>query len=77
MLLEADVLLPYENAIQKRYNQCITSAHMLVYLVHPKYKGEKLTIAEEELALEWLKNIDDSYVIPLMTSQISDNDYYL
>ena len=45
-------------------------------MAHPKYKGEKLTTAEEELALEWLKNIDNNYVTPLMTLQISDNDYY-
>ena len=48
---------------------------MVAYLAHPKYKGEKLTSAEEERAIEWLKNIDNGYVIPLMTLQISDNDY--
>ena len=73
--MEADILLPYKIAIQKRYNQYITPAHMVAYLAHPKHKGEKLTSAEEEIALEWLKNIDDGYVIPLMTMQISDNDY--
>lgn len=75
-LLEADVLLPYKDAIQKRYGQCITPAHMVAYLAHPKYKGEKLTSAEEEIALDWLKSIDDGYTIPLMTLQILDNDYY-
>ena len=63
----AGVLLPYKNATQKRYNQCITPAHIVAYLAHPKYKDEKLTSAEEELALEWLKNIEDDYVIPLLT----------
>ena len=49
---------------------------MVAYLAHPKYKGEKITNAEEELPLEWLKNIDDGYVTPLMILQKSDNDYY-
>ena len=34
------------------------------------------TSGKEEIALEWRKNIDDGYVIPLMTLQITDNDYY-
>lgn len=49
---------------------------MAAYLALPKYNGEKLTSAEEELALEWLKNIDESYVASLMTFQILNNDYY-
>ena len=54
---------------KKKYNQCITPAHMVAYLAYPKYKGEKLASAEEKLALECLKNIDDGYVI-LCKSQI-------
>ena len=40
---------------------------MVSYLVHSKYKGEKITSVEEAIALEWLKNIDNGYEIPLMT----------
>ena len=58
----------------------INVSHQYIWwfnLAHPKHKDEKLTqVLTRSQALEWLKNIDGDYVIPLMTLQISGNDYY-
>ena len=37
-LLEAPVLQPYKTILDKRFNQCVTSAHLVAYQGHPKYK---------------------------------------
>ena len=39
----------------KQYNQALTPAHFFAYLIHPKYRGEKLIEEERESAMEFAK----------------------
>lgn len=41
-LQENQDLKPYETLLNKRLEQCLTPVHFAAYMLHPKYKGEKL-----------------------------------
>ena len=62
---EALVLQPYRDQIEKRFEQCVTAAHLVAYQGHPKYKGQKLSKKQEEAAAEWLSKVNEDF-LPLL-----------
>ena len=54
----------------------MTPAHLVAYQGHPKYRGEKLTSEEENIATEWLININDDFVTPLLALSIKCEKTY-
>lgn len=60
-------LLDVREFVQHRYNQSITSIHLLAYLLHPSYNGENLSREEREQAEEWLRTRKPDF-IPLFLS---------
>ena len=75
-LLEAPVLQAYNDVLKKRFKQCVTPAHLVAYQGNPKYKGLKLTSEEENSATEWLMNINDDFITPLLSLSISCETSY-
>ena len=42
-LLSEPVLCPHEKTVSKRFKDAITPEHLTAYMLHPQYRGEKLT----------------------------------
>lgn len=59
-LLQNDILKPHAQAVMNRFNQAILPHHMFAYLMHPTYKGERLSNEQKETARKWIeeKNSD-------------------
>lgn len=75
-LLEAPILQPYKDVIQKRFNQCITPLHLVAYQWHPKYRGVNLNADQDENASQWLHNVDPTYLTSLLSFNIDDTTLY-
>ena len=75
-LLQAPVLEPYNQIIKKRFNQCITTLHLVAYQAHPLYKGVNLTAEQEEKAAKWIRGINLEYEAPLLAFAIEDEEVY-
>jgi len=52
-----------------RYEQAITSSHLLAYLLHPQYQGSSLSSKERDKALEYANNKYPHIVPTLMKFQ--------
>ena len=46
------------------FEKAILSCHFLAYLLHSKYKGERLNYEQKKKAWEWLQKINS--VIPII-----------
>lgn len=57
-LIKYQELKVNDKFVQKRFEDCITSAHTSSYMLHPKYMGVRLTNDQEEIARNWVINID-------------------
>lgn len=64
-ILKSEELGIYNKCLQKRFDECITPAHILSYMLHPKYMGKGLTSDQEELARKWVNYIDKNF-LPLI-----------
>lgn len=64
-LLECEELRNHNKFLQKRFKECITPAHILSYMLHPKHMGEGLTNDQEEVARQWVNEIDKKF-LPLI-----------
>jgi hypothetical protein len=72
-LLDAHVLEPYKEVIQKIFKQCVTPLHLVAYQAHPKYRGFNLIEEQDKVAAEWLQKnqsricntTDDSYLLKI------------
>lgn len=53
-LLAAETLKPYATIVMKRFKEAVTDHHLLANLLHPTYKGKKLSEAQEEAARQLL-----------------------
>lgn len=73
-LKEANVLQSYKGIIEKRFQQCVTPAHLVAYQAHPKYKGKKLSSSQE--GAEWLSKINEDFLPPLLGFSIGDEQMY-
>ena len=49
-MLAAGTLKPYATIVMKRSQEAVTDHHLLANLLHPTYKGKKLSEAQEEAA---------------------------
>jgi len=64
-LLKSEELKMYTKLILKRFNDCITPAHILSFMLHPKYMGKGLNADQEETARQWVNEIDENF-LPLI-----------
>jgi hypothetical protein len=61
-LLENKELAHHKKAIEHRFKQYVDPCHLAAYLTHPKFKGEKLSVAEKEKAMKFFMEKDEAYV---------------
>lgn len=66
-LLECQDLKPHHEKIQKRFDQVMTPAHFLANLLHPKYKGQKLTAAQTTSAQQVVGESDPALLPELLS----------
>ncbi|XP_053400529.1 zinc finger protein 862-like [Mercenaria mercenaria] len=60
-LLVHEDLQSYENKVKKRFDQVMTGKHFLANMLHPVYRGEKLSKKHTEIAQEMLlRNLQHS-----------------
>lgn len=64
-LMKSEELRVYDKFVRKRFEDCITPAHILSYMLHPKYMGTGLTNDQEEIARKWVNDIDKNF-LPLI-----------
>ena len=53
-LLSEPVLCPHEKTVSKRFKDAITPEHLTAYMLHPQYRGEKLTDEQRQDVSVWL-----------------------
>lgn len=46
--------MPYLHILEKRFSQCVTPAHFLAFMLHPKYNENGLTVDQREKARVWV-----------------------
>lgn len=56
-LLKSEELRIYKY-LQKRSDDCIMLAHILSFMLHRKYRRERLTNDQEGIARKWVNTID-------------------
>lgn len=53
-MLAAEPLKPYATIVMKCFQEAVTGHHLLASLLHPTYKGKKLSEAQKEAARQLL-----------------------
>lgn len=61
-LLSEPALRPHEKVVNKRFQDAITLEHLTAYMLHPKYRGEKLTMEQQQDVSTWLANRDPGFI---------------
>lgn len=63
-----DVLLPYDDLVKKRFDDCITPPHIIGYLLNPKNLNLQLDsqLEDEEAGRTWLSEEVSSDFLPLL-----------
>ena len=61
-LLENPALEPHHSKVLKRFNEAILPCHLVAYLLHPTYRGSRLTQEQREVAYQWLTAKDPEYL---------------
>lgn len=61
-LLANEHLQRYRAAVQKRFDQAMLPCHFVAYLLHPDYRGSKLTGEQHEKAFEWIADKATEYL---------------
>lgn len=72
-LVNNNELQPYADILKFRFEQAITPAHILAYLLDPKYMGEGLTAPQQESTRIWLLELNPAY-LPLVISFQAEED---
>ena len=79
-MLEDRALLQFRGAIEKRYKDALTSAHIIAYMTNPKFASEAESKLEErdiEAAEAWLQSIDGDFEIEFEKFKIRMVDLYV
>lgn len=71
-LLRCDVLSPHRDAIKKRFDQAMVPEHFLANLLHPVYRGQKLSAEQVNAAQAFL--LDEAPEIASEVCQIIAGD---
>ena len=74
-LLVDPAMQSHKEKVMKRFNQAITPFHMAAYLMHPKYKGEKLSAEQVDIAHDWLASKDPTYMPAVIAFQAESIPY--
>lgn len=61
------LLEPYAKNVETRFADCITPAHIVAFLLHPKYMDIDLDPEYEETARSWIRDKVNPNFLPLMT----------
>ena len=61
-LLSHPDLEPHKSAVKKRFDKAILPCHLAAYLLHPAYKGAKLTEKQHDTAMAWLAEANPEYI---------------
>lgn len=61
----SDVLVPYNDLVNKRFDDCITSPHIIGYLLNPKHLDLQLDFQHEEAGRTWLAEEVSEDFLPL------------
>ena len=61
-LLSEHALRPHEKVVNKRFQDAITVEHITAYMLHPKYRAEKLTVEQQQDVSTWLANRDPGFI---------------
>jgi len=75
-LLNEEVLESYKSFFQRRFNQAITSVHLLAHMMDPKFNGQHLSPEQEDIAEEWISNNYPEYLPGVLAFKIKDNDFF-
>ena len=67
LLMENDNLKLHMSAVRKRFDQAIQAFHFLAYILHPAYRGEKLSEAQNEAARVWCLELNPDF-LPLLVA---------
>lgn len=68
-LLSEPALRPHEKVVNKRFQDAITLEHLTAYMLHPKYRGEKLTMEQQQDVSTWLANRDPGFITSFISFQ--------
>ncbi|MEO0901481.1 MAG: hAT transposon family protein [Bacteroidota bacterium] len=74
-LLDNDKLQVYHEKVLKRSKQALTPEHFLAYLLHPRYKGEKLNADQLEQAHELVMEQDPDFMADVMAFNAQERPY--
>lgn len=55
-LLDNPILAPHKATVKKRFNQAITTEHLVACALHPSYKGAKLSPDQLNVVTEWISS---------------------
>lgn len=68
--------MPYLPILEKRFSQCVTPAHFLAYMLHPKYNGNGLTVDQREKARVWVTEDISNEFLPFIIQFEIQSDVY-
>ena len=74
-LLVNPTMQSHKETVMKWFNQAIAPFHMAAYLMHPKYKGKKLTAEQVDIAHDLLANVDPTSMPAVITFQAESIPY--
>ena len=66
------VLEPYKDTVKRRFDQAMTPSHFLANLLHPKYRGQRLTSTQIDEAQQLVINDVPTVIPELLRYQLDD-----
>lgn len=69
------ILEPYKHLVEKRFNDCITLAHIVAFLLNPKHIEKDFDPDLEEIGRAWLIKVDGKF-LPLLVKFRLNNDIF-
>jgi hypothetical protein len=68
-------LEPHRQTVNARFKLAIQSMHCLAYMLHPKYKGAKLSEEQQEQARQWIADRHPA-LLPFVISFLPEDELY-
>jgi len=74
-LLSNSNLQPHKQAVAARFKLAIQPVHYFAYMLHPKYRGSKLSQQQQELARNWITHRRPE-LLPFVICFSEDSEFY-
>ncbi|KAJ8257170.1 hypothetical protein GJAV_G00182630 [Gymnothorax javanicus] len=74
-LLNNPVLDPHKAAVKKHFEKAVLPCHFVADLLHPVYRGAKLTEAQETTAMEWITSFNAEFLGATIAFQTQSPPY--